>query len=124
MSSLTDIIFLLLIFFMLTSNFITPNGMDLVLPSSDSQPISDRRESMSVEINRQGAYRVDGEDIDEADLDSKIRTALSGMEKPTVILYADKERELGRVVMVMDIVKKIDNAQMILATTPLDKTVN
>ncbi len=117
MSSLTDIIFLLLIFFMLTSTFVTPSALDLTLPSSSSQVMANK--GVSVQITRNMEYYVEGERVRLNQLQTSIEKAVKKEENPTIILQADKATELEKVVGVMNIVKKM-NLKMVLATEPTE----
>ena len=62
MSSMTDIVFLLLIFFMLTSTLVTTNALDLVLPNSTAQTVKKQR--VSVSINENFEYFIDKESVE------------------------------------------------------------
>lgn len=63
MSSLTDIIFLLLIFFMLTSSIVTPNALDLILPGKKTTPPPPKAKNKTVVINPEGNYTLNGSPI-------------------------------------------------------------
>lgn len=118
MSSLTDIIFLLLIFFMLTSNFVTPNGVDLVLPSSNSQALV-ATEPISVSINNEEVYKINDEEVAFEQLEPQLQTLISTLEAPTIVLYMDKSIAVEKAIEVMNVAKNLQ-VKMILATTPLE----
>ena len=63
MSSLTDIIFLLLIFFMLTSSLVSPNALDLILPGKKTSPPPPTAKNKTVAINADGGYTLNGAPI-------------------------------------------------------------
>jgi biopolymer transport protein ExbD len=63
MSSLTDIIFLLLIFFMLTSSIVTPNALDLILPGKKTSPPPPTAKNKTVAIGEDGSYTLNGTPI-------------------------------------------------------------
>lgn len=63
MSSLTDIIFLLLIFFMLTSSMVVPNALNLKLPGKSQQNIEAQTKPFNVDVDRNGNYFVNGKRI-------------------------------------------------------------
>ena len=118
MSSLTDIIFLLLIFFMLTSTFVTPNGLNLLLPSSNSQTMVQGKVSVSITQNLE--YYVGQEQVNFDDLKGAIEAALAEMEDPkstTVVLNAEKTVPIDEVVQIMNIANEM-NVRMLLATNP------
>lgn len=87
MSSMTDIVFLLLVFFLLTSPSITPQALDLILPSANGR--SENKQQASVSITKDGAFFVDAVEVEEELLESMIIKTMEGQEKPTIILRAD-----------------------------------
>ncbi|GHT15521.1 biopolymer transporter ExbD [Bacteroidia bacterium] len=121
MSSMSDMIFLLLIFFLITSTMVSPNALKLILPQSSSQVQAKAITSVSI---RKGDpfYYLDGstQALSRSDLEVSLRVKLSGVEDPTISLHADKNCSLEEVVKVMNIAK--DNKwKLILATSPEDK---
>ena len=115
MSSLTDIIFLLLIFFMLTSTLVAPNALNLVLPSSNIQ--SPVNSTMSVEIDRQKRYAVDGKKVPLSKVNSLMRQRIKSDKDITVILSADKSVPIENVVEIMNIANDLQ-VKLVLATKP------
>lgn len=117
MSSMTDIVFLLLIFFMLTSNFVVSNGITLNLPSAKGQVVSDK--TVTVSITKDLKYFINQDAVSYEGLDAQLRLAIADMATPTVILNADKDISIEQMVKVMAIIKNM-NAKMVLATEPQD----
>ncbi|WP_438962733.1 ExbD/TolR family protein [Nonlabens sp.] len=115
MSSMTDIVFLLLVFFLLTSPSITPQALDLVLPSASGR--SESKQQASVSINKDGAFFVDGEEVEEENLEATVIKTMEGQEKPTIILRADGDIALNKAVKVMDIANR-NKINIILAVKP------
>lgn len=115
MSSMTDIVFLLLIFFMLTSNFVVSNGITLNLPSATGQVVSDK--TVTVSITKELKYYINQDAVSFEMLDSRLRAELADMATPTVILNADKDISIEQMVKVMAVIKNM-NAKMVLATQP------
>jgi biopolymer transport protein ExbD len=115
MSSLTDIVFLLLIFFMLTSSFVTPNSLKLLLPQSSSSSVS--KQTVTVSISKDREFYVGQDRVPFEDLQNQIAAKLSEREGTTVVLASDKTVPLEEVVKVMNIGKELD-AKVILATEP------
>jgi len=87
MSSMTDIIFLLLIFFMLTASFVTPSGLPVNLPTSRSTTIV--MQKVSVTITKDKQYFVNNRRINKADLETALARELNGKEG-VVSLHIDK----------------------------------
>lgn len=115
MSSMTDLVFLLLIFFMLTSTLVTTRALDIVLPKSNAQTV--KRHDVDVTISRDLQYDVNGTVVAETSLEGAIMSAVQGMDEPVVILHADEAVPTGETVKVMDIAYR-NRIKMILATDP------
>ena len=116
MSSMTDIIFLLLIFFMLTSNLVAPNALNLKLPGK-SKSRSDKPDDLpTITVSEEGLFFLDGRRVDGDELDREM--ASLARRKGTgfsVVLSPDKQAPVEQVVVVMDIALKYD-AEAILAS--------
>jgi biopolymer transport protein ExbD len=115
MSSLTDIVFLLLIFFMLTSSFVTPNALDLLLPQSSSSSVS--KQTVTVSINKDLEYYVGKNQVEFKNLQKQIAKRISQKKGETVVLAADKTVPVSEIVKVLNIGNEIE-ARVILATEP------
>lgn len=113
MSSMTDIVFLLLVFFMLTSN--APNALDLLLPKAKGK--STNTQNVSVTIDKDLKYYVNNEQINGEYIEIELKKALKGQEKPTIILRAEQSVAIKEAVNVMDIANK-NNYKVILAVRP------
>ena len=116
MSSLTDIIFLLLIFFMLTANFVRVDNFEL--PKSDSKTVAPM--SMTVSIEKSGKYMLNGHDIGIGSLKKALQLELRKAENrqnATVAIVAEVGVPFEKVQAVMNIVAGL-NAKAILATQP------
>ncbi|WP_297707431.1 biopolymer transporter ExbD [uncultured Eudoraea sp.] len=113
MSSMTDIVFLLLIFFMLTAN--SPNALDLLLPKAKGK--STNTQNVSVTINKNLEYFVNSERINGEYIEIELKKALEGQEKPTVILRAEESVAIKEAVNVMDIANR-NSYKVILAVRP------
>lgn len=109
MSSLTDIIFLLLIFFMLTSSLVAPNGLNLKLPGTSKTKVVTTSKMDKIRMRRNGEYYLNGKsitlDMMETVLASKARKASPKLD---VILAPDKDTPVEYVVAVMDIVMRLN----------------
>lgn len=115
MSSMTDIVFLLLVFFLLTSPTITPNALDLILPKAKGKTTSVQKASVS--ITKDGAYYVNKERVSEYSIESELQNALAGQEEPTIILRAEEGVPIEDAVYVMDIANR-NNFKIVLAVRP------
>ena len=113
MSSMTDIVFLLLVFFMLTSN--SPNALDLLLPKAKGK--STNTQNVSVSINKNLEYFVNNQKINSEYIEIELKKALEGQEKPTIILRAEESVAIKEAVNVMDIANR-NSYKVILAVRP------
>ena len=114
MSSMTDIVFLLLIFFMLTSTLVTTNALDIVLPSSSAQPL--KKQTISISITEDLRYFINNESVERIFLESKLQENMKSDES-TIILRAAQTIPLEYVVEVMDLAYR-NQYKMVLATQP------
>ncbi|PWK18285.1 ExbD/TolR family protein [Xanthomarina spongicola] len=115
MSSMTDIVFLLLIFFMLASTLVTTNAIDILLPKASGK--TENKKSVAVSIKKDLTYYIDQKRVGESMLESELITALSTEEKPTLVLRAEKSVPVEHVVKVMDIANR-NKFKVILAVKP------
>lgn len=114
MSSMTDIIFLLLIFFMLTSSFITPSGLPVNLPSSKSSTLE--MQKVSVTITEDIQFYVNDSKVTK----SSLKAELARVVKPgqgIVVLHIDKSVPTEHLVYVADIATQLE-AKVSIATKP------
>ena len=113
MSSMTDIVFLLLIFFMLTSTLVTTNALDLVLPNSTAQTVKKQR--VSVSINENFEYFIDKEAVELRYIEAQLIDKLVGQDDQVVVLRVDKSVPVEYAVEVMDIAYR-NKFKIVLAT--------
>ena len=114
-ASMTDLIFLLLCFMMITTTLINPNALKLTLPKSTNQ--LNEKPFTSVSITSDLRYFVEMEPVSFNALEGVLRSKLQNMEEPTISLHCDKSVPIDEVVKVMNIAK--DNRyRLILATSP------
>ena len=118
MSSMTDIVFLLLIFFMLITTMVVPNvnTLKLLLPSSDTAKPTENI-TVSVAINENHQYFVDGKQTNTRNLQKSISSYISGKSNPVIILHTARTVPIEKVVKVMDISNRL-KVKMVLATDP------
>ncbi len=116
MSGMTDIVFLLLIFFMLTSTLIIPVAQDLELPESNNQTQSNPVLVVSIAPDR--SIWVDDQSYNLEELENVLRLKLESYgEAPTVRLNADKNLNMEEVFAFLDIAKR-NSYKVILGTRP------
>ena len=115
MSSMTDIVFLLLIFFMLTSTLVSPNALKLLLPNSKAKTLE--KQTISISINKDIHFYINENRVEESNLEKEIIEIVQAEEEPAIILHADKSVDIEHVVKVMDIAYR-NKYKIVLATKP------
>ncbi len=116
MSGMTDIIFLLLIFFMVTSTLVNPNALKLLLPQSSNQTAASP--VISVSITSDINYYVGRDQVQFSEMENVLKEEFNrrGVEEPTISVNADKRVPIEHIVKVMNIANK-NEWKLILATT-------
>lgn len=123
-SSMSDLVFLLLIFFVLTSTLIAPNAIKLLLPQSEGKTRA--KQTISVSITPDNQYYLGSNDeqpIELAELRMSLSNVLAEEEQGTVVVRSDKTVAVQYVVNIFDIVDDINSEtdarhKVILATAP------
>lgn len=113
MSTLTDIVFLLLMFFMMTSTSV--KGLNILLPKGNGTPVNVK--NISVSIDKDGIYYVDGKETPESDIANAIDAAAKQISNPVIILRAEKNTNMQKAVTIMDIANRY-NYKLVLAVKP------
>ncbi|HIK62770.1 MAG TPA: biopolymer transporter ExbD [Flavobacteriales bacterium] len=114
MSSMTDIVFLLLIFFMLTSTLVSPNALKLLLPSSKAKTLE--KQTISISITKDIAFYINENKVSENTIEQELKLLLNTEQEPAIILHADKTVAIEHVVKIMDIAYR-NKYKIVLATT-------
>ena len=120
-ASMSDLVFLLLIFFMLTSTLVAPNAIKLLLPSSNSKTMA--KQSVTVYIDGHFRYYVEEDPVPENRLEPEIGRRIGNQLDASVVLRSDKTVPVQYVVNVIDAVNELNkrtgtNHKVILATSP------
>ena len=115
MSSMTDIVFLLLIFFMLTSTLVSPNALKLLLPSSKAKTLE--KQTISISITPEIDFYINENKVNETSIEQELKLLIGNEVEPAIILHADKTVDIEHVVKVMDIAYR-NKYKIVLATTP------
>ena len=122
MSSMTDIVFLLLIFFLVTSTLINPNALKLLLPKSTGQVSAKATVSVSIkhwQEDNNFSYHINGNEtpVRFNQIEDQLIDLLQNEEDPTFSIYADQTVPIKEVVAVMNIAKR-NHYKVIMATSP------
>jgi biopolymer transport protein ExbD len=114
MASMTDLIFLLLIFFMLTSSFVTPSGLPVNLPTSVASTIEVQK--VSVTVTKDLQFFVNDKRVTKSTLEGELKSKLAG-PKGVVVLHIDESVPTREMVFVAGIATKLE-ARVSIATKP------
>ena len=104
-TSLIDVVLLLLIFFMVSTRFVDDSKLKLQLPAASDHPVASEPQSIDVSIDRAGIIAVNGEPLAQQDLDgvkAALVAAKGNLPDPMVIISADREADFQRAVDAMD----------------------
>ena len=115
MSSMTDIVFLLLIFFMLTSTLVSPNALKLLLPNSKAKTLE--KQTISISITKDINFYINDKAVSENTIEQELKLLINKEEEPAIILHTDKSVAIEHVVKVMDIAYR-NKYKIVLATQP------
>ena len=115
MSSMTDIVFLLLIFFMLTSTLVSPNALKLLLPSSKAKTLE--KQTISISITKDIQFYINEKPVLENIIEQELKLIINNEQEPAIILHTDKSVAIEHVVKIMDIAYR-NKYKIVLATTP------
>ena len=115
MSSMTDIVFLLLIFFMLTSTLVSPNALKLLLPNSSSRTLE--KQTVSISITKDIRFFINENETSEELIEQELKLLFNQVNDGGIILHADKSVDIEHVVKIMDIAYR-NKYKIVLATTP------
>jgi biopolymer transport protein ExbD len=116
-TSLIDVIFMLLLFFMITSTFLEQPGIKLELPTAKTQAHAEPQE-FTLTIDKKGELFLNRQAVDLQGLEAEIRKALPRMKDGALVLKADQEITHGLVVRVMDMAKRGGVKKLIIGTKP------
>ena len=122
MASMTDVIFLLLIFFMVTSTFVFPTALEINLPQSSKQTALKPTTRVYIDRDQQLYLAFDSEEPQPVDTENLLnalttRHGAEGSEEDFIAIHADEEVPYGKIVEVLDIGAR-NNLKMVLATRP------
>ena len=114
-SSLNDIMFFLLLFFLIISTVANPNVIKLLLPkASSTQQLSKKQVTLSVDANKQ--YFIDKQPVSPENLEAELKHIMEGIQEPTVVVRFDKSLTVQDLVNVLQTGAKL-NIKMVMATS-------
>lgn len=118
---LVDIVFLLLIFFMLTSTFIRQEGMDIELPEAESSESFDMK-SIKIQIQENGTLMAGDKKVSLDEMRSILGTAVEKDSSVPIIIEADKKTDFDLFAKILDMARLLGASNIVIATDPLKST--
>ena len=115
LTSLIDIVFLLLVYFLLTTNFMVDEGIDVKLPRAEASSPQTQTE-ITVYLDAEGRAFLENQPVTLNDLFKRIQKLVNGAEDRLVVIKADRAVVLDKAVQVMDVVKAAGAGRLCLAT--------
>jgi biopolymer transport protein ExbD len=120
-ASMSDLVFLLLIFFILLSTLVSPNAINILLPKSESKTMA--KQTVTVYIDEYAQFFVEKTPVSETELEAAIAPLIAGDMEGTVVLRADQSVPVQYLVYVTDAINSINaktgaRHKLILATSP------
>ncbi len=117
LTPLIDVVFLLLIFFMVTTTFVPDaTGLQVDLPRSDTQQVVGESDDLTLQVGADGAVAIDGRALSLEQLSAELRKAARTNPNTLIVLEADTATSHGRVVEVMDLAREIGLTSFAIAT--------
>lgn len=114
-SSLNDIMFFLLLFFLIVATLGSPNVIKLLLPKAEASTHEVSKQPITLSITKDKAYYIDRTPVPLPELETRLQEATQGMEEPTVILRAEQTLTIQDLVDVMSMGARL-KIRMVLAT--------
>ena len=117
MSSMTDVVFLLLIFFMIASTLAKQlNTIEVKLPQAEGK--TENRSTVAVTITNANQYFIDSDKVTKRRLENQLISILSSMETPSIVLRTEKKDAIDEVVYVMNIANRNGIKVVLAVETP------
>jgi biopolymer transport protein ExbD len=121
---LIDIVFLLLIFFMVSTTFQRDSALSIALPEASAEPTTLTEESIEVSVDVQGRYYVNGVELVNASPDTlrlALKSAAKGRESPPVVINSDAKATVQALITVMDAARRLGFVNLTFATQMIEE---
>jgi len=112
---LVDVVFLLLIFFLLTATYVKNPNLDISLPKASLSQVTSHNKDIAIAIKKDGEVRYENQEVSLDRLEGILAAAFSENQDAIVVIRADRDAKHGRVVEVMDLAKKIGFSKLAIA---------
>lgn len=119
LTSLIDVMFLLVIFLTVSTTFRDQLGIDVTLPGADTAEITRMEQDVELVVTAEGAYFFAGTPLDDAGLRETLTEWAAREDAPAIVLRADDAAAFGRVVRVLDIAREVGGTDLVIPTQPV-----
>ncbi|MFW5426675.1 MAG: ExbD/TolR family protein [Methylophagaceae bacterium] len=119
LTPMIDVVFLLLLFFMVSTSFIRESSLKVDLPEASGQVLAGQEQAVDIIINLNGIFIINGSTLDNPSseqLSDHLKLAVGDNEDPHVIISADSKAEYQSIVTAMDVAQQLGYARLTLAT--------
>lgn len=106
MSSMTDIVFLLLIFFMITSTLVTTSALDIILPKANGKTVNKKNTAISITKNLEYFLNDNTNSTPERHIEEALKASVIDLKNPVLVIRAEEGVPIEKVVLVMDIANR------------------
>jgi biopolymer transport protein ExbD len=113
---LVDIVFLLLIFFLLTATYVKNPNLDINLPKASLNQVTSRDRDITIAITKKGELRYNNQEISPQKLEGILRAEYAEKSESIIVIRADEGARHGKVVEVMDMAKRVGFGRLAIAT--------
>src|SRR6476620_9507886 len=113
--SMNDIMFFLMLFFLIVSTMVNPNVIKLMLPNAKKTETHAVKQPVTVSVNAAGEYFVNKQPVSPENLESALAQAVNGIEQPTVVLRVDASLNVQKLVDILEVGNKL-KVKMVMAT--------
>ncbi|MCF6213493.1 MAG: biopolymer transporter ExbD [Flavobacteriaceae bacterium] len=117
MSSMTDIVFLLLIFFMITSTLVTTSALDIILPKASGKTVNKKNTSITIKKNLKFYLNDSKSSTPESRVEFALKASIINLKNPVLVIRAEEGVPIEKVVKIMDIANR-NKFKVILAVRP------
>lgn len=115
--SLSDIMFFLMLFFLILSTMVSPNAMKVNLPSSTNSPRIENKNPIHLAVTKDHKYFIDSKEVSYADLEAELKAKIGDKTEPSVVIHIDKDLLYQDFIDVMQLGDRL-KCKMVCATQP------
>jgi len=116
LTPMVDVVFLLLIFFMISTTFVDTAGISIKLPESSSQQVAKEPQELKVYLSQDGKIFIKDEPVPLAEFKNRLSQYQTEASETTFLLFADRDTKHGQVVEIMDLARQAGFSKLAIAT--------